>query len=56
MRSALAESGVTLSHIIYALQRSCSTIYPGPFAAKITDAYNGFYAFQRRLHLKARQN
>ncbi|KAI1206912.1 cytochrome P450 [Annulohypoxylon truncatum] len=30
--------------------------YPGPLAAKLTDAYSGFYAFQRRLHLKTWQN
>ncbi|KAI1455226.1 cytochrome P450 [Annulohypoxylon moriforme] len=30
--------------------------YPGPLLAKLTDAYGGFYAFQRRLHLKTREN
>ncbi|KAI1863589.1 hypothetical protein JX265_008806 [Neoarthrinium moseri] len=25
--------------------------YPGPFLAKLTDAYPGYYAFRRRLHL-----
>ncbi|KAK8013125.1 cytochrome P450 [Apiospora marii] len=30
--------------------------YPGPLAAKLTDAYNGFFAYRRRLHLTAWQN
>ncbi|KAI1820807.1 cytochrome P450 [Xylaria intraflava] len=30
--------------------------YPGPIAAKFTDAYNGFYTAQRRLHLVTWQN
>ncbi|KAI1799836.1 cytochrome P450 [Daldinia bambusicola] len=29
---------------------------PGPPIAELTDGYNGFYAFQGRLHLKTRQN
>ncbi|KAI1389023.1 cytochrome P450 [Hypoxylon trugodes] len=30
--------------------------YPGPFAAKLSDAYNGYYAFKRQLHIITRQN
>ncbi|KAI0805618.1 benzoate 4-monooxygenase cytochrome P450 [Xylaria sp. FL0064] len=26
--------------------------YPGPFVAKLTDAYGGFYSFKRNLHLR----
>ncbi|KAI0017200.1 cytochrome P450 [Xylariomycetidae sp. FL0641] len=30
--------------------------YPGPFLAKITDGYAGFYAICRNLHLKTRED
>ncbi|KAI1407554.1 cytochrome P450 [Hypoxylon sp. FL1857] len=30
--------------------------YPGPFAAKLSDAYNGYYAFKRQLHIITREN
>ncbi|KAI1874420.1 hypothetical protein JX265_004628 [Neoarthrinium moseri] len=30
--------------------------YPGPFVAKLTDAYNGFFAYSKRLHLTTWQN
>ncbi|OTA98268.1 hypothetical protein M426DRAFT_17586 [Hypoxylon sp. CI-4A] len=30
--------------------------YPGPFAAKLSDGYNGYYAFKRKLHTITRQN
>ncbi|KAI2613242.1 cytochrome P450 [Hypoxylon sp. NC1633] len=30
--------------------------YPGPFFAKLSDAYPGFYAFRRRLHLTTLQD
>ncbi|KAI1769883.1 cytochrome P450 [Hypoxylon cercidicola] len=30
--------------------------YPGPFAAKLSDAYNGYYAFKRQLHTTTRHN
>lgn len=30
--------------------------YPGPFIAKLTDAYPGFYNFKRCLHLTTQMN
>ncbi|KAK8108933.1 hypothetical protein PG984_014734 [Apiospora sp. TS-2023a] len=30
--------------------------YPGPLAAKLTDAYSGFFAYRRRLHLATWEN
>lgn len=30
--------------------------YPGPFLAKILDAYGGYYAARRRVHLTTYQN
>ncbi|KAI0381178.1 cytochrome P450 [Hypomontagnella monticulosa] len=30
--------------------------YPGPFAAKVSDGYNGYHAFKRQLHTITRQN
>ncbi|KAI1208484.1 cytochrome P450 [Annulohypoxylon truncatum] len=30
--------------------------YPGPFLAKLSDAYPGFYAFRRRLHLTTQRD
>ncbi|CAJ2507046.1 Uu.00g082320.m01.CDS01 [Anthostomella pinea] len=30
--------------------------YPGPFAAKLSEAYGGFYALRKRLHLQTYEN
>ncbi|KAI1439462.1 cytochrome P450 [Annulohypoxylon stygium] len=30
--------------------------YPGPFTAKLSNAYNGYHAFKRQLHTTTRQN
>ncbi|KAI1821155.1 cytochrome P450 [Xylaria intraflava] len=30
--------------------------YPGPFLAKLSDAYNGYHAAKRRIYLQTRQN
>lgn len=30
--------------------------YPGPFLAKITDAYSGYFAYKKELHLRVYQH
>lgn len=30
--------------------------YPGPLAAKLTDAYSGFFAYRKSLHLTTWEN
>lgn len=43
-------------HIAYNVLFHPLSRYPGPFVAKLSDAYNGYYAFTRQLHTITRQN
>ncbi|KAI1465636.1 cytochrome P450 [Daldinia caldariorum] len=45
-----------LIYVTYQIFLHPLSSYPGLLIAKLTDGYNGFYAFQRGLHLKTRQN
>ncbi|KAH9892304.1 cytochrome P450 [Xylariomycetidae sp. FL2044] len=41
---------------IYRLQLHPLRAFPGPTVAKLTDAYNGYFAFRKRLHLTSLQD
>ncbi|KAI1084876.1 cytochrome P450 [Whalleya microplaca] len=43
-------------HLAYYVLLHPLSSYPGPFAAKLSDAYNGYYAFKRTLHTVTWQN
>ncbi|XXG99667.1 hypothetical protein Hte_006008 [Hypoxylon texense] len=53
---AIALLTVLASFITYRVSFHALVKYPGPFVATLTDAYNGYYAFKKRLHLTTWQN
>ncbi|RDA90817.1 hypothetical protein CP533_0503 [Ophiocordyceps camponoti-saundersi (nom. inval.)] len=45
-----------LLYVVYNLLLHPLSRYPGPFVAKLTDAYGGYSAARERLHLDTYQN